>query len=60
MVRVYMTCGGHMSLGGIDEELKKFGDGEGDIRATVDGEVIERPNDFLIQECVGAFVVLSC
>jgi hypothetical protein len=30
-----------MSLGGIDEELRELGDGEGDIRATVDGEVIE-------------------
>jgi hypothetical protein len=36
-----MTCGGHMSFGGIDEELRKLGDGEGDIRATVYSEVIE-------------------
>jgi hypothetical protein len=44
----YMACGGHMCLGGIDKELRKFGDSEGDIRATVYGKVIEGSNDSLI------------
>jgi hypothetical protein len=52
-----MTSGRHMSLGRIDEKLREFGDGEGDVRTTVDGKMIEGSNDFLIQENIGAFVV---
>jgi hypothetical protein len=55
-----MTSGRHISLGMIDEELGELGDGASGMRATVNGEMIEESNDFLIHENIGALVALLC
>jgi hypothetical protein len=42
-----------MSVGGIDEEFEEFRAGKSDVKTTVDGKVIEGPNNSLIQEGIG-------
>jgi hypothetical protein len=49
-----------MRLGGVVEEPREFGNGECDIRATVNCKVIEGTDDFLVRELVGALVVGLC